>query len=43
MSDDKIKTKKKEKSTWAALGKAALGVASVVAVVAKVMNGNNKG
>lgn len=44
MSDEKIKTKKKDKSVWKALGGAALAVGSVAVLVAKeVLGGNNKG
>lgn len=38
MSEDKIETKKKEKSVWKSLGMAALAVGGVVLTVAKEMN-----
>ena len=38
MSDEKIKTKKKDKSFWKELGEAALAVTSLVFV----LKGNNK-
>ena len=38
MSEDTIKTKKKDKSVWKNLGKAALAVGGVVLLVAKELN-----
>ena len=38
MSEDTIKTKKKDKSVWKSLGMAALAVGGVVLTVAKEMN-----
>ena len=38
MSEDTIKTKKKDKSVWKHLGKAALAVGGVVLLVAKELN-----
>lgn len=38
MSEDKIETKKKEKSVWKSLGMAALAVGGVILTVAKEMN-----
>ena len=42
MSDEKIKTKKKDKSVWKTLGSAALAVGGVAVMVAKALSGNNK-
>ncbi len=38
MSEDKIKTKKKDKSVWKSLAMAAVAVGGLVATIAKGMN-----
>lgn len=38
MSEDKIKTKKKDKSVWMRLGGAALAVGGLAVTIAKAMN-----
>ena len=42
MSEDKIQTKKKEKSVWNSIGKAALAIGSIVVVAANARNKNQK-
>ena len=42
MSEDKIETKKKDKSTLKALGIAALGVVGLATTIAKAFNGNKE-
>ena len=38
MSEDKIKTKKKDKSVWKNLGMAVVAVGGIAATIAKAMN-----
>lgn len=38
MSEDKIKTKKKDKSVWKNLGKAVLAVGAVFLTITQAMN-----
>lgn len=38
MSEEKIETKKKEKSVWKSLGMAAMAVVAVAGTIAKEMN-----
>ena len=42
MSEDKIQTKKKEKSVWKSIGKVASIIGSIVVVAANARNKNQK-